>query len=125
MKKRTKSILFILPVIVGLLSAGITQAAPPGKGIPGGRGRVYKAATEESMKGLEKGDQFAVICNECGTMTIKTVGDPKEVAALCHEGGKIHCDSCEADRVAKKVGPPGKQHTIFVDEHGKNCMMIV
>lgn len=101
---------------------GALQAAPPGKFPPHGR---YTAGTVKSISGMKKGDQYAVVCNECKTLTIKTVGDPKEAAALCHDGGKVHCDSCEEDRVVKRTGPPGKGRVTWVDKHGKECMLII
>ena len=101
---------------------GALHANPPVKMFPEG---TFKAGHLASIERLQKGDQYAVICTVCRTMVIKTVGAAKETAALCHEGGTIHCDVCEADRLIKRITSHGRKYPAIVDEHGKECMMIV
>jgi hypothetical protein len=66
---------------------------------------------------------------ECKSITVKEVADDKEVEALCHEGGTLHCDSCKKKVTIKRVGPPGKESitskVTIVNAEGKECMFVV
>lgn len=103
----------------------VVSAAPPGKGT----GTFNKASTVEDVQKLKKGDRYAMVCKECESVTIKEVANAEEVEALCHDGGSLHCDSCEKKVTVKRIGPPGKGHTTskvtIVNAEGKECMFIV
>lgn len=112
--------------VVGLATS--VSAAPPGKGPF--KTKTYKqAATQEEIQSLKKGDRYALVCMECKSITVKEVADEKEVEALCHEGGTMHCDSCKKKYTIKHMGPPGKGTTspkvTIVNAEGKECMFIV
>lgn len=111
---------------VGLATS--VSAAPPGKG-PLKTGTYKQASTVEEIQSLKQGDRYAMVCMECKSITVKEVGDEKEVAALCHEGGSMHCDSCKTKFTVKHTGPPGKGTTTskvtIVNSEGKECMFIV
>ncbi|MDP3849383.1 MAG: hypothetical protein Q8Q59_02685 [Luteolibacter sp.] len=115
-------------LIITAFAAGLVatvSAAPPGKGTG-----VFKAATtQEEIQKLKKGDRYAVVCMDCKSVTMKEVGDEEEVAALCHNGGSMHCDSCKKDVSIKHLGPPGKgtdkTEVTIVNAEGKPCMFIV
>jgi hypothetical protein len=66
---------------------------------------------------------------ECKSVTVKEVKDEKEVEALCHDGGTLHCDACQKKVTIKSSGPPGKGSTskkvTYVNEEGKECMFVV
>lgn len=66
---------------------------------------------------------------DCKSVTMKEVADEKEVAALCHEGGTVHCDSCKKALTIKHAGPPCKglesSKLTIVNAEGKECMFIV
>ncbi len=66
---------------------------------------------------------------ECKSITVKEVADEKEVEALCHDGGTMHCDACEKKVTIKHSGPPGKGATsskvTYLNADGKECMFIV
>jgi hypothetical protein len=104
------------------------SAAPPGKGDLAA-GTYKQAATVEEIQGLKAGDHYALVCTECKSLTVKQVADDKEVEALCHDGGSVHCDSCKTKLTVKTAGPPGKGATspkvTIVNAEGKECMFIV
>lgn len=115
-------------LVIAAFAASLTasvSAAPPGKGTG-----VFKGATtQEEIQKLKKGDRYAVVCMKCKSITTKEVADDKEVAALCHNGGTIHCDGCQKKLTIKHVGPPGKgpdkSEVTIVNAEGEQCMFIV
>ena len=122
-----------LKVIVGAAFAvgfaASVSAAPPGKGGVLKTGTYKQAATVEEIQSLKTGDHYALVCTECKSVTVKQVADEKEVEALCHDGGAIHCDACQNKYTIKRTGPPGKgatsQKVTIVNAEGKECMFIV
>ena len=88
-----------------------------------------KADSAESIQAMKKGDRYAVVCRECDSVTIKEVADEKEVAALCHDGGSMHCPSCKKKFTVKSVGPrpggPVVTKVTIVNGEGKECMFLV
>ena len=66
---------------------------------------------------------------ECKSVSVKEVADEKEVAPPCHDGGSVHCDSCDSKVTVKHSGPPGKGATTskvtIVNADGKECMFVV
>ena len=112
---------------VGLATSA--SAAPPGKGGVLKPGSYKQAATVEEIQSLKLGDHYALVCTECKSITVKQVADEKEVEALCHDGGSMHCDSCRKKVTIKRTGPPGKgttsQKVTIVNAEGKECMFIV
>jgi hypothetical protein len=121
--KTTLKSLILAAVAASLVTA--VSAAPPGKRL----GTFKKASTVEEIQKLKKGDRYALVCTECESVTIKEVADAEEVEKLCHDGGSIHCDSCEKKVTVKRHGPPGKGHTAtkvtIVNAEGKECMFVV
>lgn len=111
---------------VGLVTS--VSAAPPGKG-PLQVGTYKEASTQEQIQSLKKGDHYALVCTDCKSITVKQVADEKEVAALCHNGGSMHCDSCKQKSTIKHMGPPGKgpdsSKVTIMNAEGKQCMFIV
>lgn len=112
--------------VAGLASS--VSAAPPGKGPF--EARTYKqAATQEQIQSLKKGDRYALVCMQCKSITVKEVTDEKQVQALCHNGGTVHCDACKQTATIKHAGPPGKgldtAKLTYVNGEGKECMFVV
>lgn len=114
-------------ILAAITAALVTtvSAAPPGKGL----GTFKKASSVEEIQKLKTGDRYALVCKECDTVTVKEVANTEEVANLCHDGGSIHCDSCDKKFTVKRHGPPGKGHTTtkvtIVNAEGKECMIVV
>jgi hypothetical protein len=121
--KTTIKTLIAAAFAIGLATS--VSAAPPGKATG-----VFKgASTQEEIQKLKPGDRYALVCMDCKSITVKEVTDEKEVAALCHEGGTLHCDGCKQKVTTKHSGPPGKGTTSsdvkIVNTEGKECMFIV
>ena len=110
---------------VGLATSVSAQSPNRGGLTPG----VYKQAdTQEQIQKLKKGEHYALVCMECKSVTVKEVGDEKEVAELCHDGGSVHCDSCKKKVTVKTVGPrpggPVATKVTIVNAEGKECMFV-
>jgi hypothetical protein len=121
--KTTLTTLIAAAFALGLATS--VSAAPPGKGTG-----VFKgASTQEEIQKLKTGDRYAVVCMECKSINMKKVNDEKDVEALCHEGGMMHCDGCKMKSTIKHSGPPGKGSTsskiTMVNADGKECMFVV
>ncbi len=119
-------------ILVAAFAVGLATSAsalPPGKGGVLKAGSYKHAGTVEEIQSLKTGDHYALVCSECKSITVKEVADEKEVEALCHDGGSMHCDSCEKKFTVKRTGPPGKgttsQKVTIVNAEGKECMFIV
>jgi hypothetical protein len=124
--KSTLRTLIAAAFVLGLASTASAQRG----GTPFANKTYKQAATQEGRQGLKKADQYMVVCMACKSVTVKEVADEKEVAALCHDGGTIHCDSCKKKVTIKRVGPPGKESVAgskvtYVNEKGEECMFIV
>ena len=100
MKKTIQAIVALIAIAV---VAGTLQAAPPGKGAITG---VHKSATVSQIKALKSGDQYAIVCYMCKSVTIKDVGEAVNVADLCKENGLLACDGCKKKSTIKHKGPP-------------------
>lgn len=118
-------------VIAAVFAGGLATsviAAPPGKG-PLKSGVYKQASTQEEIQSIKKGDRYAVVCMECKSIAVKEAADEKEVEALCHDGGAMHCDSCKMKSTIKRTGPPGKgsaaSKVTYMNEDGKECMFVV
>ena len=121
--KTTLKILLLAATAVGFATSAI--AAPPGKGL----GTFKKASTQEEIQKIKKGSRYALVCKECESVTVKEAADDQEAEKLCHDGGTIHCPSCDKKVTVKRHGPAGKGHTTnkvtIVNAEGKECMFIV
>lgn len=112
-----------------LAIASSVAAAPPDYGKPHLSLKKHQSAsTVEEIKALKKGDRYALVCLECKTIDVKEVTEEKGGEALCHDGGSLHCDSCQR-KVKIKRGAGGKGATTikvtYLNEEGKECMFLV
>ncbi len=102
----------------------VVSAAPPGKGV----GTFKKASSVEDIQKIKKGDHYALVCKECDSVTFKEVATAEEMKALCHDGGAMHCGSCEKKFTVKHMGPAGKGTTktkmTIVNAEGRECMFV-
>lgn len=112
--------------VVGLATSASAQS--PNRGGPFATGVYKQADSQEQIQNLKKGDHYALVCMECNSVTVKEVGDEKQVAALCHDGGAVHCPSCEKKFTVKSVGPRPGGSTVtkvtIVNADGKECIFI-
>ncbi len=130
--KNTLKTLTTIILAFGLVTPALAQRANIGRFTKGS----FKAATsQQEIQTLKKGDQYAKVCMKCKSITIKEVTDAKEVEKLCHDGGTVHCDSCEEQITIKrtKLNPTGKGNPVkskkssvtYVNADGEECMFIV
>lgn len=97
---------------------------------PGVKGTYKTAATVKQLHSLKVGDQYALVCNHCKSVTVKEITKPEHVGDLCHEGGSIHCPSCKKKAMIKYTGPVGKRmpsntRVTYVNSAGQECMFMV
>jgi hypothetical protein len=128
--KTTLKALAGLLLAVGLATSASAQRA--NNALPFPKGPLKSATSQEEIQKMKKGDRYMQVCMECQSVTVKEIADDKDVEALCHNGGPIHCPSCKTKVKVKRVGPPGKgmsartkREIIYVNEEGKECMFIV
>ncbi|MGL4399198.1 MAG: hypothetical protein ACRCXD_04980 [Luteolibacter sp.] len=112
---------------VGLATSASAQS--PNRGGAPAPGFYTQADTQEQIKKLKKGDRYALVCMECKSVSVMEANDEKEVAALCHDGGSVHCDGCKKKFTVKSVGPrpggPVSTKFTIVNADGKECMFVV
>lgn len=120
-----------LKLILGLLIAGsmATSAyAQRANETKVGKGIHKSSTTAEEIQEMKMGDKYAKVCMECKSLTVQEIADEKEVEALCHDGGTLHCDACEKKVKIKRMGPRKnitRSEIVYVNDEGKECMFIV
>lgn len=112
-----------------LLAVGLATSAPAQRANSSlGKGVYQSVKTAEQIESMKKGDRYAVVCKQCDSITVKEITDDKEAAALCHDGGSLHCDACKKEVKIKRVGPRKNVLTTkveYVNAEGEPCMFIV
>ena len=111
-----------------ILVAGlIAGAAGP---VIAGPGPDYwqRMKTAEEFAKLKAGDKVLYVCNQCQTVTGKSIASPTEAMELCKEGASVVCPSCkEKVRVVVK-GPPKNQsiarEVTYVNPKGEECFFV-
>lgn len=84
--------------------------------------------TEEQFKQLKPGDKIAYVCNQCKTVTVKTITSAADAMDHCKEGASVMCPSCkEKVRVVIK-GPPKnpsyQRQVSYTNEKGEECFFV-
>jgi hypothetical protein len=84
--------------------------------------------TIEEFQKLKAGDTVAMVCTQCSSITVKTLGSEEEAMALCKEGEHVVCGSCEKTTKVVRHGPRSKggQDTEvgYVNDKGEDCMFV-
>ena len=83
---------------------------------------------ESQFKELKPGDKIAYVCNQCQTVTEKTIESTAEAMDHCKEGATVMCPSCKMKVKVVTKGPPKNPATsrevTFVNEKGEECLFI-
>jgi DNA-directed RNA polymerase subunit RPC12/RpoP len=110
-----------------LIAGLIVGAAVP---VIAGPGPEYwqRMKTAEEFAKLKAGDKVLYVCNQCQTVTEKTIASPAEAMEHCKEGAMLTCPSCkEKVRVVVK-GPPKNQsvtrEVTYVNDKGEACFFV-
>ena len=109
-----------------LITGAALFAGPPGKSINSSHSALQ---TPEAFQALKPGDKVAIVCNECQSVTIKTIEQKSDAMKLCKEGDSVTCPSCKKTLKVVRRGPPGHSGTettkvVYVNEKGEECMFI-
>ena len=124
MKTTTIGMLLATTLLV-LATAGSAAAQPPGK-----VDMHKKLATEAAFAALKTGDQIALVCKQCETVSTSEIKDPAQAMEICKLGNVIHCPQCKLDyKVSRKGHPAGKgsgsglqEEVVIVNANGEPCM---
>ena len=84
--------------------------------------------SKSQIEALKPGDKIVFVCNQCQTVTEKTIASHDEAMELCKEGASVACPSCkEKVRVVTK-GPPKNQSIVrevtYVNPKGEECFFV-
>ena len=110
-------------LIAGLvLGAAAVAVAGPGP-------QYWKTLNKESdFKQLKPGDKIVYVCNQCQTVTEKTIESTAEAMDHCKEGATIMCPSCKVKVKVVTTGAPKNPSTTrevtYVNEKGEPCLFV-
>ena len=118
MKTRT-ALLLLAGLFVGSASLAIAGPGP----------QYWQTLGKKSQfEELKPGDKIAYVCNQCQSVTEKTIENAAEGMDFCKEGATITCPSCKMQFkvvLKKQRNDPGSRNEItFVNDKGEECMFI-
>ena len=112
-----------LLLLAGLF-LGSASLAIAGPGLQYWQAITKKAQFEQ----LKAGDKIAYVCNQCKTVTEKTIESTDEAMDFCKEGGEIACPSCKMKvkivLKGQRNDPPTKTEITYVNDKGEECMFV-
>lgn len=110
-----------------LVAGLIAGAAVPVIAGPGPQYWQRMKSAEEFAK-LKAGDKVLYVCNQCQTVTEKTIASPAEAMEHCKENATVSCPSCKTKVRVVVKGPPKNQtiarEVTFVNEKGEECFFV-
>lgn len=114
-----------LIVIAGLI-AGAATSAIAGSG--SGASHWQTLRKEADFKQLKTGDKIVYVCNQCQTVTEKTIESTAEAMNHCKEGATVMCPSCKTKVRVVMKGPPKNpmptREVTYVNEKGEPCLFV-
>jgi hypothetical protein len=110
-----------------MLAGLIAGAAVPVIAGPGPEYWQRMKSAEEYAK-LKAGDRVLYVCNQCQTVTEKTIASPAEAMEHCKEGATLTCPSCKKQvKVTYKRGrndPPTGSEVYYANDKGEECFFV-
>jgi DNA-directed RNA polymerase subunit RPC12/RpoP len=84
--------------------------------------------TAEQFSKLKAGDKVLYVCNQCETVTEKTIASQAEAMDHCKEGATVTCPSCKTKVKVVMKGPPKNplptREVTYVNEKGEACFFV-
>lgn len=84
--------------------------------------------TAEQFSKLKAGDKVLYVCNQCETVTEKTIASQAEAMDHCKEGATLTCPSCKMKVKVVAKGPPKNplptREVTYVNEKGETCFFV-
>lgn len=84
--------------------------------------------TAEQFSKLKAGDKVLYVCNQCETVTEKTIASQAEAMDHCKEGATLTCPSCKMKVKVVTKGPPKNplptREVTYVNEKGETCFFV-
>lgn len=112
-----------LLLVAGLLAgAAVTAVAGPSP-------QYWEPLRQKpQFEELKAGDKVVYVCNQCQTVTEKTVACHDEAMEHCKEGASIECPSCKMKMRVVTKGPPKNptlvREATYVNEKGEVCFFL-
>jgi len=112
-----------LILVAGLIAgAAVPVIAGPG---PQNWDTLNKKSQFEALK---PGDKIVYVCNQCQTVTEKTIASQAEAMDHCKEGATLTCPSCKMKVKVVMKGPPKNpmptREVSYVNEKGEQCFFV-
>ena len=114
--------------LASLILAGLTLAAASTAFAGPGPDYWQRMKTAEQFSKLKAGDKVLYVCNQCETVTEKTIASQAEAMDHCKEGATLTCPSCKKQvKVTYKGGrndPPVQREIVYTNEKGEACFFV-
>lgn len=82
----------------------------------------------EEFAKLKAGDKVLYVCNQCQTVTEKTIASEAEAMEHCKEGATLTCPSCEMKVKVKlktqRNDPPVSREIVYTNDKGEECFFV-
>jgi DNA-directed RNA polymerase subunit RPC12/RpoP len=114
--------------LASLILAGLTLGAASTAIAGPGPEYWQRMKTAEQFGKLKAGDKVLYVCNQCETVTEKTIASPAEAMDHCKEGATIECPSCKTKVRVVTKGPPKNSTLVrevtYVNDKGEACFFV-
>lgn len=114
--------------LVSLILAGLTLGAASTALAGPGPEYWQRMKTAEQFGKLKTGDKVLYVCNQCETVTEKTIASEAEAMDHCKEGATLTCPSCKTQvKVTYKRGrndPPVQREIVYTNAKGEPCFFV-
>ena len=112
-----------LILVAGLIAgAAVPVIAGPGPEF------WQRIKTAEQFSKLKAGDKVLYVCNQCETVTEKTIASQAEAMDHCKEGATLTCPSCKMKVKVVMKGPPKNpmptREVSYVNDKGEQCFFV-
>ena len=114
--------------IISLILAGLTLGAAATAFAGPSPEYWQRMKTAEQFGKLKAGDKVLYVCNQCETVTERTIASTAEAMDHCKEGMTLTCPSCKKQvKVTYKGGrndPPVQREIVYTNEKGEACFFV-
>lgn len=114
--------------LASLILAGLTLGAASTAFAGPGPDYWQRMKTAEQFGKLKAGDKVLYVCNQCETVTEKTIVSPEEAMDHCKEGATLTCPSCKMKVKVVVKGPPknpsAQREVVYTNEKGEPCFFV-
>ncbi len=86
--------------------------------------------SSEQFRQLKPGDKIAYVCNQCKTVSEKTVESSAQAMEHCKEGATLTCPSCKAKMKISYKAKQGRNdavkvtEVVYTNDKGEECLFM-